>query len=77
MNLLGEHQVPFTILFTKSDKLKPAELNEALDAYRQEILKEWETLPPIIVTSSLGETGREEILDFIHKTNAIFTKYIQ
>jgi len=77
MNLLGEHQVPFTILFTKSDKLKPIELNDALEAYRQEILKEWEALPPIIVTSSLGETGREDILNFIHKTNAIFTKHIQ
>lgn len=77
MNLLGEHKIPFTILFTKSDKLKPAELAQALDTYKQEILKEWETLPPIIVTSSVGETGRDEILDFIHKTNAIFTKHIQ
>jgi GTP-binding protein len=77
MNHLGGHHIPFCILFTKSDKLKPMELRDALETYRQEILKDWEELPPIIVTSSLGETGREEILAFIHKTNAIFTKHIQ
>jgi GTP-binding protein len=77
MNRLGEQHIPFCILFTKSDKLKPAELEEAIETYKQEILKEWESLPPIIVTSSVGGKGREEILDFIHKTNAIFTKPIQ
>ena len=77
MNLLGEHQVPFCILFTKSDKLKPIQLTDALQLYRHEILKEWETLPKMIVTSSVNETGREEILDFIHETNAIFTRHIQ
>lgn len=76
MNHLGANHIPFCILFTKSDKLKPEQLTDALEAYRQEILKEWEVLPPIVVTSSLKETGREEILEFIHQTNAIFTKHI-
>ena len=77
MNQLGQHSIPFCILFTKSDKLKPAELDAAVEAYKQEILKEWETLPPAIVTSSLKELGRPEILEFIHKTNAIFTAQVQ
>jgi GTP-binding protein len=77
MNQLGKHHIPFCILFTKSDKLKPLELEEALEAYKAEILKEWETLPPIIVTSSLRELGRTEILDYIRQTNAIFVKQVQ
>ncbi len=72
MNQLGMQQIPFCILFTKSDKLKPVELDLALEAYKQDILTEWETLPPFIVTSSLRELGRPEILEFIRKTNAIF-----
>lgn len=77
MNLLGLHDIPFCILFTKSDKLKPAELEKALEAYKADILNEWESLPPVIVTSSLREKGRAEILDFIHQTNAIFAKQVQ
>ncbi len=77
MNQLGLHDIPFCILFTKSDKLKPAELEQALEAYKADILNEWESLPPIIVTSSLRELGRDEILAYIHQTNAIFAKQVQ
>ncbi len=77
MNQLGKHHIPFCILFTKSDKLKPAELEKALEDYKLDILNEWEFLPPVIVTSSLKELGRPEILDYIHQTNAIFAKQVQ
>ncbi len=75
MNLLGENNIPFCIIFTKSDKLKPVELTEALDAYKNEILKEWEELPEIIVSSSVEELGREEIMDLIKRTNNIYAAY--
>jgi GTP-binding protein len=75
MNQLGENNIPFCIIFTKSDKLKPAELEAALDAYKNEILTEWEELPPIIVTSSVQELGKEEILDLIRRTNIIYADY--
>ncbi len=74
MNFLGSHKVPFCILFTKSDKLKPLELSTALEEYKTEVLKEWEDLPPIIVTSSILGTGRQEILTYISNINTIFER---
>ena len=77
MNQLGENSIPFCIIFTKSDKLKPAELEEALETYKNKILTEWEELPQIIVTSSVLELGREDILDLIRRTNLIYADYAQ
>jgi GTP-binding protein len=74
MNFLGSHDIPFSILYTKSDKLKPNELKNAIEVYEQGILEEWAEIPPSIVTSSLRQKGREEILDYIRHMNAIFTK---
>ncbi|MDQ3016218.1 MAG: ribosome biogenesis GTP-binding protein YihA/YsxC [Bacteroidota bacterium] len=74
MNYLGEKSIPFCILFTKSDKLKPMELQNALAAYEDAMLTEWETMPPKIVTSSMKDVGRQEILDYIHHLNDIFAK---
>jgi GTP-binding protein len=74
MRFLGQHHVPFSILFTKSDKLKPAELETALADYKAAILEEWEELPPFFVTSSTAELGREEILAYIRQMNDTFTR---
>jgi len=72
MRFLGQHKVPFTILFTKSDKLKPAELEKALANYQSAILEEWEELPKHFLTSSLTGLGREEILSHIRQMNDTF-----
>ena len=77
MNHLGMQNIPFCILFTKSDKLKPLELKAAIEAYQQEILEEWEELPPTIITSSIEKSGREEILEYIHRMNSTFTEQVQ
>lgn len=77
MRSLGEHEVPFCLLFTKSDQLKPAEADKALQAYRSTLLGEWESLPPHIVTSSVKRKGREEILALISAMNAIFTEQLR
>ena len=77
MQQLGENNIPFCIIFTKADKLKPAELEKSLDAYKAEILKEWEFLPQIIVTSSVTEMGRQEIIDLINQTNHTYADYAQ
>lgn len=74
MSYLGSRQIPFCILFTKSDKLKPLELERALDDYKLEVLNEWEELPPFIVTSSITKSGRVEILKYIQSINTIFTR---
>jgi GTP-binding protein len=62
MRFLGQHRVPFSLIFTKSDKLKKIELEKALEEYKNSILEDWEELPPYFVTSSIEEVGREEIL---------------
>ncbi len=76
MNYLGEKRIPFCILFTKSDKLKPEDLKASLQNYQQDVLTEWEELPPFIVTSSTLKAGRDEILEYIASMNTIFTKQI-
>lgn len=65
MTMLGEAGVPFGIVFTKADKLGTNALAANLANYRQELLKQWEELPPTFVTSSERHTGGQEILDFI------------
>jgi GTP-binding protein len=66
---LGENGVPFVLCFTKTDKLTPGQLNKAVDFYKTTLLKQWETLPQIFLTSVTINKGREEILTFIEETN--------
>ena len=69
---LGENQVPFAIVFTKTDKLSSKQLSANIEVYKKTLLKEWEELPTMIVTSSEKKTGRDEILDLIEKYNKEF-----
>ena len=66
---LGENQVPFAIIFTKADKLGKVSLAKNVGAYTQELKKLWEELPPVLVSSSLDGTGRDEIISFIENVN--------
>jgi len=70
MKWLGENQIPFVMVFTKSDKLSSSAVKKNLMEYKKEMLKEWERLPDIFVTSSENRKGRAELLDFIDKINA-------
>lgn len=65
INHLGEHQIPFALVFTKTDRHKKGNLDQNIEDFLQEMLKSWETLPPYFRTSSTYGTGREEMLDFI------------
>ena len=65
MEWLGENGVPFSIVFTKSDKQGPAKLNLNIDVYKEKLLESWEELPPIFITSSEKKQGREELLNYI------------
>ena len=67
---LGENQVPFCIVFTKTDKVSNAELNRNVEAFKNRLLEEWEALPPIFITSAENKTGRDEILAYIERQNA-------
>lgn len=65
----GESGVPFSIVFTKVDKLKPKAAIKNVEDYKTELHKTWEDLPEIYVTSAEKKEGCDEILDFIQKTN--------
>lgn len=69
MEWLGENGVPFSIIFTKIDKISKGRLKENLKAYQDKLLKSWEELPPILISSSEKKEGREEILGYIEDIN--------
>ena len=65
MNWMGENGVPFAMIFTKTDKLTHKQLDKNLSTYKTEMLKSWEELPPLFVTSAEKKLGRDELLAFI------------
>ncbi len=64
---LGQGSIPFSIVFTKSDKLSKSMLMQNIDTYKNKLYETWETLPPIFVTSSEKREGGTEILEYIGK----------
>jgi len=68
MEFLGNNQVPFARVFTKTDKLSPGDLGKSIRNYDLEMLKIWESLPPSFAASVVKVSGREEILSFIEET---------
>ena len=69
MEWLGENGIPFSIIFTKADKLKGGRLKMNINAYLRELSKQWEELPPYFISSSENRTGRTEILNYIENIN--------
>ena len=69
MEWLGENGIPFSIIFTKADKLKGGRLKMNINAYLRELGKQWEELPPHFVSSSEDRTGRIDILNYIENIN--------
>ena len=61
--------VPFSIVFTKADKLGPVKARQNAQAWMDALRDTWETLPPYFITSSEKHTGREELLDYIASIN--------
>ncbi len=70
MRFLGENEIPFCIIFTKSDKLNSSKINKNLQVYRQQMLQsDWESMPQSFVTSATAKVGRDELLKFIQDVN--------
>ena len=67
INWLGENGIPFSIVFTKADKLGPVKGRQNAEKYMQSLLETWETLPPYFITSAEKKQGREEILTYIQQ----------
>lgn len=69
MEWLGENGIPFSIVFTKADKLSKLRLNENVEAYKNTLLESWEELPPIFITSSEKKIGGEQLTAYIEQIN--------
>lgn len=69
MEWLGENAIPFSIVFTKVDKLSKSRMQENIEKYKNQLLEVWEELPPIFITSSEKRIGRDELLDYIDSIN--------
>ena len=65
IEMLGEHGVPFGIIFTKADKLSKTQREKSIGRFREALAEQWEELPPMFVSSSERTLGREEILSAI------------
>ena len=66
---LGVSQVPFSMVFTKADKLSAQKVRTNLEAYKKKMLETWEEMPPHFVTSADTQAGRDELLDYIEQIN--------
>lgn len=66
---LGESNVPFTIIFTKADKLGPGKARQNAQKWMEQLKDRWENLPPYYITSSEKKIGRDEVLDYIEGIN--------
>ena len=69
MNWCGEKEIPFSMVFTKIDKLSSSVLQKNLVKYKKEMLKSWDALPPVFTTSSSSAFGKERILNYIGEIN--------
>lgn len=74
MEWLGEKEIPFVIVFTKTDKLSKTQLEKSIESYKQQMLRQWEEIPKYFLTSAEKKIGREEIINFIEETNKVFKK---
>ena len=69
MEFLGMNEVPFSMVYTKTDKLTKSKLEENLKIYHEEMFKVWEELPPQFITSATSKLGKDELLGYIHEIN--------
>ncbi len=71
---LGSSQIPFSIVFTKADKLSTTKAKANVEKYMEKLSESWEEMPPYFITSSEKKTGRDEVLDYIEQINKSLTE---
>lgn len=69
MQWLGEHGIPFSIVFTKADKLRPKAIEVHIESYKNKLLAFWEEMPNYFITSSTNYSGKDELLNYIDGVN--------
>lgn len=72
IDYLGLKQLPFSIVFTKTDKAKRSEFEKNQEAFKKAMYETWEELPPMFYTSSSKRKGKEELLAYIDDCNNLF-----
>ena len=72
MERMGQEEIPFVMVFTKSDKISQTQISKNIKLYKTEMLKQWEYLPDMFITSSENQNGISEILKFIEEYNEEF-----
>ncbi len=70
---LGAWQVPFSIVFTKTDKNKPGATIRNVETFKKALLQDWQQLPPLFLTSAVKKEGREELLFYISSLHETFS----
>jgi len=75
MQWMGENQVPFSIIFTKQDKMKPNALTKNIEDYKLKMLESWEEMPNYFITSSSNGSGRDKVLNYISEINSLMSKH--
>lgn len=70
---LGENEVPFAIVFTKADKVGTVAALNKVEEYKKFLMKDWEELPPVFITSSEDKRGKEDLLNYIEHINSELT----
>ena len=66
---MGNMGIPFSLVFTKADKLSPTAAERQVAAYKEKLLEQWESLPPLFISSAETGLGRESLLDYIQEIN--------
>jgi GTP-binding protein len=69
---LGGNRIPFSIVFTKSDKLSKQQIVRSVESYKRTLKESWEEIPTLFISSAEKKAGREDILDYIDSVNPIF-----
>ncbi|MCR9254359.1 MAG: ribosome biogenesis GTP-binding protein YihA/YsxC [bacterium] len=69
INWLGENGIPFAIIYTKTDKLSKNKVAASIAAFKRELSKDWEELPPQFITSSVTKAGKDDLLSYIEEIN--------
>ena len=73
MQWMGENQVPFSIIFTKQDKMQPSILTKNIEDYKLKMLESWEEMPNYFITSSSTGSGRDKVLNYISEINSLMS----
>ena len=74
INKLGEKRIPFALVFTKADKENQKTVSANVQSVKKALSATWEELPPVFVTSAVKQSGRRELLQYIHALQQSFKK---